>query len=369
MITLDNQNSPNTKQNKKIKKIYRKKKKFSYKSYIKTLTKDVNDIIPKKRKKIPQDDFQILQFYQFTQIVVKNYNVLQLKKICKYYSQKSSGNKKELTNTCYNFLKFSYYVQKIQKIFRGHIVRKLNKLRGPSYITRECTNETDFFTLENLKDIPDAQFFSYKDNDNFIYGFDICSLYNMIIVEKMKKKNPYNRNMLPKDIMSKIKTISRLSKILGYTLNIVIDNKIDELSVEKKIELKTLEIFQKIDELGFITNSQWFLNLSRGLLRTFIHELRDIWNYRAQLPNSVKLKVEPRRGNPFYTFNIPLILTQEKQQIQKKILQIIEIFITSGQTREDRSLGVYYVLGALTMVSIDASNSLPWLYESFAIIN
>ena len=81
-----------------------------------------------------------------------------------------------------------------------------------------------------------------------------------------------------------------------------------------------------------------------------------------------KRKVEPIRGNPFYNFNIPLILTKEKEQIQKKILKIIEIFITRGETREDRSLGVYYVLGALTMVSLNAANSLPWLYESFAII-
>ena len=375
MITVGNVNNlndinkKNKKINKKIKKKIRKNKKVSFKSYIKTLHKDVNDLISKKRKKIAQDDFQILQFSQFNQIIEKNHNVLQLKKICKYYSQKSSGNKKELTNTCYNFLKLSYYVQKIQKIFRGHIVRKLNRLRGPSYITRDCTNETDFFTLEYLKDIPDSQFFSYKDKDNFIYGFDICSLYNMIVIEKMERKNPYNRNMFPRDIIHNIKTISRLSKILGYTLNMVIDNKIDELSIEKKIELKTLGIFQKIDELGFITDHKWFLNLSRGLLRTFLHELLDIWNYRAQLPNSTKLKVEPIRGNPFHTFNIPLILTQEKQQMQKKILEIMEIFITRGETREDRSLGVYYVLGALTMVCVNASTSLPWLYESFAIIN
>ena len=380
MITVGNVNNINdinnlnninyiNKKNKKIKKIFYKKKKVSFKSYIKTLYKDVNDLISKKRKKIPQDDFHMLQFSQTNQIIVKNYNVLQLKNICKHYNQKSSGNKKELTNACYNFLKLSFYVQKIQKRFRGHIVRKLNRLRGPAYITRDCTNETDFFTLEYLKDIPDPQFFSYKDNDNFIYGFDICSLYNMIVVEKMERKNPYNRNLLPKNIMYNIKTISRLSKILGYSLNMVIDNKIDELSAEKKIELKTLEIFQKIDELGFITDHKWFLNLNRGLLRTFLHELLDIWNYRAQLPTSTKLKVEPIRGNPFYTFNIPLILTQEKKQMQKKILEIIEIFISRGETREDRSLGVYYVLGALTMVCVNASNSLPWLYESFAIIN
>ena len=165
-----------------------------------------------------------------------------------------------------------------------------------------------------------------------------------------------------------MKSIHKISKILGYTLNITIDNTIEDLSQEKKIELKCLDLFQKIDELGFITNSQWFLNLNRGRLRSYLHELMDIWNYRAQLTQETKRKVEPERGNPFYNFNVQLILTQEKQQIQKKLLDIIEIFITRGQTSEDRSLGVYYVLGALTMVSLEAANSLPWLYESFAII-
>ncbi len=165
-----------------------------------------------------------------------------------------------------------------------------------------------------------------------------------------------------------MRSIHKISNILGYSLNIVIDNTIENLSQEKKIELKTLELFQKIDELGFITNPQWFLVLSRGRLRTYLHELMDIWNYRAQLSQETKRKVEPQRGNPFYHYNIQLILSQDREQIQKKLLEIIEIFISRGQTREDRSLGVYYVLGALTMVSQNAANSLPWLYESFAIL-
>ena len=51
--------------------------------------------------------------------------------------------------------------------------------------------------------------------------------------------------------------------------------------------------------------------------------------------------------------------------LQKRILDIIEIFITKGEDADARSLGTYYVLGALTTVSQDAAISLPWLYESF----
>ena len=35
--------------------------------------------------------------------------------------------------------------------------------------------------MNSLKDIKYNQFFSFKDNDNFIYGFEISSIYNLFI--------------------------------------------------------------------------------------------------------------------------------------------------------------------------------------------
>ena len=35
------------------------------------------------------------------------------------------------------------------------------------------------------------------------------------------------------------------------------------ISVKKRIEMRTTNLFQKIDELGFITDIAWFMNLSR----------------------------------------------------------------------------------------------------------
>ena len=72
--------------------------------------------------------------------------------------------------------------------------------------------------------------------------------------------------------------------------------------------MRAVSLFQKIDELGFITNPQWFLSLSRHRLKIFLNELIDIWNYRAQLSQETKRKVEPQRGNPFYNFNIRIFL-------------------------------------------------------------
>ena len=60
-----------------------------------------------------------------------------------------------------------------------------------------CTNNTDFITMEPLKEIKINRFISYKDTDDFIYGFDIVSLYNLIFKNNQDIKNPYNRKNIP----------------------------------------------------------------------------------------------------------------------------------------------------------------------------
>ena len=48
----------------------------------------------------------------------------QLKIICKHYDLKFNGNKDELKKKCYNFLFYSYYVNKIQKKVRNIFITK-----------------------------------------------------------------------------------------------------------------------------------------------------------------------------------------------------------------------------------------------------
>jgi hypothetical protein len=50
--------------------------------------------------------------------------------------------------------------------------------------------------------------------------------------------------------------------------------------------------------------------------------------------------------------------------LQKVVLVIIENLTTKGSNNEYKSLGIMYVLGGFTLVSQDAAEALPWLYES-----
>jgi hypothetical protein len=58
-------------------------------------------------------------------------------------------------------------------MFRGVLQRKFNKLFGPALFNRKlCINQTDFVTMDDLFPLPYTRFFSFKDKDDFIYGFD-----------------------------------------------------------------------------------------------------------------------------------------------------------------------------------------------------
>ena len=96
----------------------------------------------------------------------------------------------------------------------------------------------------------------------------------------------------------------------------------------------------------------------------FASQLRDIWEYRAQLSNEAKRNIYPH-GNPFSGFNRNILRTKPISVVQKAVLNIISKFINYAINNEAKSLGTFYVLGSLTLVSNEAATTMPWLYESF----
>lgn len=340
--------------------------------YIKCINEKAEMTIPtyKSITKLEDDNITILTIHNYKNITKYNYNVQQLKTFAKYHKLKISGNKKELISRLYIYLYLSFYVIKIQKIFRGVLMRKYNLLHGPAYKKRDlCTNNTDFITMEELSNLKLNQFFSYKDEDGFIYGFDLCSIYNLIYKNIVSKKNfgnnPYNRNKIPQSVFINLKNIIHLSKILNININLEIEDDTKNISDEKTIELRVLSLFQNIDSLGNYSNPSWFLSLNRIQTIKFVRELTDIWNYRAQLSIEIKKNICPPFGDPFRNLNITLILMEENiDKMRKIIIEILEKLVNSGVDRDSQSLGAYYVLGALTLVNSNAATSLPWLYQS-----
>jgi hypothetical protein len=125
-----------------------------------------------------------------------------------------------------------------------------------------------------------------------------------------------------------------------------------------------LSIFHRIDTFGHITDTSWFLSLERPHLIRLLRELQDIWEYRANLSIIVKRQICPPNGNPFHGINVSSLMQKNKETIQRNILYIMENLVSKGINSDSQSLGAFYILSALTLVSHNAAIALPWLYES-----
>jgi hypothetical protein len=148
----------------------------------------------------------------------------ELKMIAKYYNLKISGSKTVLKLRIDDYHKKSKFATIIQKNIRCFFVRELFKLIASK--SQNYVNESDFYSLEPLKDIIFHNLYSYTDEKNFTYGFDIKSI--MILYCKTGKViNPYNRNKLSfinmMDIFSMYAKVNILFKF-DVELNVYLPN-------------------------------------------------------------------------------------------------------------------------------------------------
>lgn len=336
--------------------------------YLNIITANCEEKMPvvKNPKKVSDEKLIMPTIQTYNDLIYNNYNVAQLKSFAKNYKLKISGNKPQLTRRIYSYLYLSSYIIKIQTIFRRYLVSRYKVLHGPAIMDRKvCTNSADFVTMDPLDEINFHQFISYKDTDEFIYGFDITSLHNLFLKSGEQIKNPYNRNLIPDFVFKNIRGLIRLGRILKIEINLNFEDDTKKLPNEKVIELKALTIFQQIDALGNYSNANWFLSLNRNQLIKFTRELMDIWQYRAQLPIETKHNICPPVGDPFRSLSIQYVNTEQNLwNVRKVLLDVIEKFVNSGVDKDNKALGAYYVLGALTLVNSEAATSLPWLFQS-----
>ena len=246
----------------------------------------------------------------------------------------------------------------IQKIWRKQIVLNKIKLQGETiYNKTKCNNSIDFCTLEDLIDIEDNYYFSYRDIDNFYYGFDIRSLYQLYKLNKLNE-NPYNRNKLS------MVTKEKITKLINRNLINKHNMEYEEIQLTKqqKYNQKIISIFQKIDELKYHTNINWFNELNIYKLKDLYRQIEDIWNYRANLSQQQKMTIVPNK-NIFSRPNKFINSITNIDTIRNILLNDIDDLISLGQTTDDRILGATYFLTGLVMVSKGCAESYPFLIQ------
>ena len=308
------------------------------------------------------------QYTDYEKIINYNYTIKELKEITtKLKLLKHTYTKKaDIRQYCTNMMYLSNNMTKIQKCWRNYFIRLFNQTLGPSYKNHKLSNNIDdFLTTENIENIDYYYYFSFKDSDNFIYTFNIISLYSLITRNIIK--NPYNRNKFTDSIITLLFKRMRYNRILNQ-----LSDFINYQPMVQNMNDKIQNIFHKIDELGNYTDSAWFLDLDHKQLHKFIYEIYEIWCYRAQLSVEMKQIICPPMGNPFINMPRNIILPQNQQNsfffskgnLKRIALDIMEKLVYSAHTDENKNLGALYILSALTLVSQNACDALPWLYAS-----
>jgi hypothetical protein len=327
------------------------------------------------------NDVDYIDYFKNTNIIY-NLKINDLKKILKKNNLKLTGKKivlidrvKEYFNTYYSLLNTK--IIKIQKMFRSYIVRLSFKLRGE----KECINNTDFYTLELLKDISFKRYFSFKDSKGFIYGCDIFSLEILLKNSKNtrfgKIRNPYNRDDISLDTIYRMLNLLNIIKIIYPNVeNIKNVNEISFVSPrlilitnirKKTLNERIIELFTQIDILGNYTQYSWFNNLNKREYYRLFRSIKQLWDYSARIPQNIKQKICVY-STPYVNVYMPEDYIQLSiEDLQNICLTVMENIIYTGIDDEYKKIGALHVLSALTIVSIEARNNLPYLYESLNI--
>jgi len=168
------------------------------------------------RKRVRAESFVIPEVGEHLSLQTLNYNVQQLKTICKHYGLKRSGNKNELEKRVTTYLGDSRHANVIQRMWRRHHWRRIKRLIGPAALNRSmCVNETDFFSREPIRELGWNQFISLAEpSSKTTYGFDIMSLYQLYDSGE-PPLNPYTRECI-KDGKTQLDSLVRALRVAGF---------------------------------------------------------------------------------------------------------------------------------------------------------
>lgn len=301
-----------------------------------------------------------LSYYDFSNKKIKLTLPL-LKKSLKNYKLSVKGKKEELILRLGNFFEENkiYYLNEnkiilIQKYYRNYKLKQNERLKGEGFYQKNrILNKEDFFTLEPIIDIEDKYFISFKDDDNFIYAFDIRSFKKLV---DKKMNNPYNRKPIPKYAIKNLNILYKKLKIDD------IENK-TILNEKQKMNLRIIKIFQLMDELNLYAgglNIDWFLNLNLLEIKNLYKHLEDIWNYRAQISQTTKYNIIGN-NTVFATTVYNFFKIKKINKCREILLNDMETLLINGVDDANKTLGGLYILTALCNVSPECASTMPWL--------
>ncbi len=242
---------------------------------------------------------------------------------------------------------------KINRAWNRYIARRAGPLLR---FREESNNPFDFFSSDPVNEIPIRDFISFVDGGKG-YIMDIKSAISLIehaVKEGGEPVNPFNRSLIPSLFYKRL-------KLHGPTTTW---SNLQAISEEQKFSLATTDVFRLIEDLGYYTNPQWFLDMSQQRLQQLYIELADVWYHRAGLSNTDRERIVP--GTTPFSTPVPTILIMRQKALRPLLLELCKKLVSSAVAKSDKQLGVMYIIGSMALIGSGAIVAYPWLAEMFS---
>ena len=228
-----------------------------------------------------------------------------------------------------------------------------------------ASNQTEVYSLETLDSIPRSFFFSFADEKKNIWAFDIRSLSHLV-TEGNEIVNPYTRVTIASSVLQKIHSrILWLRERKFPILHATGEN----MTQEQIWNQKVLDVFFKMEALGYRASCRWFDDMTLTDHMTFYRRLHRLWYYQLGLTQIEKEAIIPGHNTGMSKLfrHAPDRLESQNHDLRwwrRANLNLILEFLTRASQKSQQSLGALYVLMALVQIVPEASEAYPWVRET-----
>jgi hypothetical protein len=254
----------------------------------------------------------------------------------------------------------------LEKIYRWwvfHGRRRLRRIHGEATFLPEISqNDRDIYNLEPVTNITLKYHFSYIDPNKHLWTFDLRFLVQLLHYGG-ELKNPYSQELLTPLAIERLQTCTQ--RLIHHKIPVMYTDT-TTLTAEQSWNQKVLDVFLKMNSLGYGVNLVWFEAMNLRQHHTFYTSLYNIWNTSLTLSNEQKESVIPQYNSgraPLFRWT-PVVIIGNNRDLKwwrKNNLVLMNSFISRGKDRTLQSTGVLYVLMALVTCSRAAAEAFPWL--------
>jgi hypothetical protein len=239
----------------------------------------------------------------------------------------------------------------------------MRRVHGPAHFILDLAhNDRDLYTLEPLDQIPVVYRFSFADDEKRLWVFDLRFLLNMLQYGN-QIHNPFTQAPLKESLLEKLQI--RSNTLTRQKIPVVYAEP-EGLSSQQIWNQKVLDVFLKLQSLGFGANVLWFETLTVRGHELFYRRLYNLWHFHLHLTDEDRDRIVPGHTsgrNPLFKWNPDALdgRAVELKWWRKQTLGLMNAFLSRGQDRATQGCGALYILTALAQTHPRAAEAFPWL--------